>query len=292
LTGVNFTNDAVAPFGPVAPFIRTQAEHDRQPERIAGHELTGVRAAAGLAGYSRRARRRRAHAQEQLSASTPVELWRELSRGLDRGTPMDDQNDDIIKQMRVREVAAVFHSRSHLDRAVEALLTHGFDRADLSIVEGRDEIRTRLGGVDIPAEDLADIPAAPRRALIDRGDFSATLALASALAASVGAIAAVWYVIDANGGPLLTTLAAAVGGVVAGGAAASIVANILRRRQDQEEVVAMYGLVLCVRVRSPEQEEKAQMFLREHGGSAIRVHEIEVAERARDIPLSSLLGGP
>ncbi|SDR63494.1 hypothetical protein SAMN05519103_08676 [Rhizobiales bacterium GAS113] len=205
---------------------------------------------------------------------------------------MDDQNDDIIKQMRVREVAAVFHLRTHLDRAVEALLTHGFDRADLSVVEGRDEIRARLGGVDIPAEDLADIPDAPRRALIDREDVSATLVLVSALAACVGAIGAVWYVIDADGGPLLTALAALVGGVVAGGVAASIVANILRRRHDPEEIVAMYGLILCVRVRSPEQEEQAQMFLREHGGKAIRVHEVELAERVRDIPLSSLRPDP
>ena len=74
---------------------------------------------------------------------------------------MDDQNDDVIKQMRVREVAGVFHLRTHLENAVDALLTHGFDRADISLVEGRDEIRARFGGLDIPAEDSADIPAAP-----------------------------------------------------------------------------------------------------------------------------------
>jgi hypothetical protein len=32
------------------------------------------------------------------------------------------------------------------------------------------------------------------------------------------------------------------------------------------------------------------MFLRAHGGSAIRVHEVDVALRAKDIPLSSWLG--
>lgn len=205
---------------------------------------------------------------------------------------MDDQNDDVIKQMRVREVAGVFHQRTHLENAVDALLTHGFDRADISLVEGRDEIRARFGGLDIPAEDLADIPAAPRRALIEREDISVTLVLIFALAACVGAIAAVWYMLDHDRGPIPTALAALVGALVVGGTPAWIVANILKSRQDPEEIAAIYGLVLCVRVRSPEQERQAQIFLREHGGRAIRVHEVALVERARDIPLSSLRPDP
>jgi hypothetical protein len=203
---------------------------------------------------------------------------------------VDDQKDDVLRQMKVSEVAAVLHSRAELDAAIEALLTHGFDRADLSLVEGRDEIRARLGGIEIPAEELADISAAPRRALIDRDDISDTLVLVASLAACVGGIAAVWYMIERGGGALLTTLAALIGAGVTGGAAALILAQAFRRRQDPEEVVAIYGVILSVRVRSPEQEEQAQMFLRDHGGSAIRVHEVDVALRAKDIPLSSWLG--
>jgi hypothetical protein len=203
---------------------------------------------------------------------------------------MNDQSDDILKQRRVREVAAVFHLRSNLDRAVEGLLTHGFDRADLSLVEGRDEIRARLGGVDIPADDLADVPAAPRRALIDREDISATLTLASSLAGCAGAIAAGWYVVDAGGGPVLVTLAALLGGGGGGGVAALAVANVFRRYRDPDGIVSVYGVILCVQVRSPDHEAQAQIILREHGGTAIRVHEVEIAERIRDIPMSSWLG--
>jgi hypothetical protein len=47
------------------------------------------------------------------------------------------------------------------------------------------------------------------------------------------------------------------------------------------------GLVLWVRVRSPEQEEKAQQVLLAHGAEAVRVHEIEIDKRLEDLPLSS-----
>ena len=56
--------------------------------------------------------------------------------------------------------------------------------------------------------------------------------------------------------------------------------------------MALGGLVLWVRVRSPEREEKAQQILREHGAEAVRVHEIEIDKRFEDIPLSSLVLDP
>ena len=51
-------------------------------------------------------------------------------------------------------------------------------------------------------------------------------------------------------------------------------------------------LVLWVRVRSPEQEERAQRILSEHGGEAVRVHEIEIEKRTDEIPLSTIKPDP
>jgi hypothetical protein len=56
--------------------------------------------------------------------------------------------------------------------------------------------------------------------------------------------------------------------------------------------MAAGGLVLWVRVRSPEREEQAQQILREHGAQAVRVHEIEIDKRFEDTPLSSLVLDP
>jgi hypothetical protein len=47
-----------------------------------------------------------------------------------------------------------------------------------------------------------------------------------------------------------------------------------------------------VRVRSPDLEERAQRILRERGGQAIRVHEIEIDKRLEDLPLSNLRPDP
>jgi hypothetical protein len=52
------------------------------------------------------------------------------------------------------------------------------------------------------------------------------------------------------------------------------------------------GIVLWVRVRTPEQEAKAQEILQRNGGRAVRIHEIEIEKRAEDLPLSSLRPDP
>ncbi|KAA1052991.1 hypothetical protein [Azospirillum argentinense] len=64
------------------------------------------------------------------------------------------------------------------------------------------------------------------------------------------------------------------------------------RAGELETLMAAGGLVLWVRVRTPEQEEKAQRILREHGADAVRVHEIEIDKRLEDLPLASLRPDP
>jgi hypothetical protein len=56
--------------------------------------------------------------------------------------------------------------------------------------------------------------------------------------------------------------------------------------------MAARGLVLWVRVRSLDGEDKAQKILRQLGGRAIRVHEIEIEKHPEEIPLSSLRPDP
>ena len=56
--------------------------------------------------------------------------------------------------------------------------------------------------------------------------------------------------------------------------------------------MAAHGIVLWVRVRTPDQEDRAQQILRQNGGQAIRIHEIEVEKHPEDIPLSSLRPDP
>ena len=54
-------------------------------------------------------------------------------------------SDTVLDQARVREVTGVFHSRGDLDAAADELLLMGFDRADIDVVGGIDEVYKKLG---------------------------------------------------------------------------------------------------------------------------------------------------
>ena len=89
-------------------------------------------------------------------------------------------------------------------------------------------------------------------------------------------------------------MAATAGTIVAGGVGVWLSFRLFRRRQTEERLSAASfgGLILWVRVRSPEQEEEAQRILRCHGAKAVRVHEIDLEKRPDDLPLASLRTDP
>jgi hypothetical protein len=201
---------------------------------------------------------------------------------------MSSQSDGVIERVKVREVAGVFRSRESLDAAVDALLLAGFDRADIDLMAGADAMLEKLGGIYAPAEELADVPDAPRRAYVARGEVAGPLAfVAGALVYFSAAAAAIGIV--ASGGALALALVAAG----AGGAGALLASHLGREQAEElEALMAAGGLVLWVRVRSPDREEQAQQILRDHGAEAVRVHEIEIDKRLEDLPLSSLRPDP
>ena len=98
----------------------------------------------------------------------------------------------------------------------------------------------------------------------------------------------------ASGGAMGWATTAAVVIAAAGGVGAAVVTRFLERQQLEElEATALRGgLILWVRVRSPEHEEQAVKFLREQGAEAVRIHEVEIEKRPEDLPLSSLRPDP
>jgi hypothetical protein len=202
---------------------------------------------------------------------------------------MPKSNDVVIEQVRVREAAGVFHSRESLDAAVDDLLLAGFDRADIDLMAGVDAVRDRLDGVYAPVEELADVPGTPRRAYVAREDVFLPLATAGGILTFIGAAGAAAGVV-ASGGAVALAAAAAIAGGAAGGGLSAVLVRLLGRRQAGalEGQLASGGLVLWVRLHAPEQEERALRILRRHGAEAVRVHEIPLDKRLKDIPLSSL----
>jgi hypothetical protein len=202
-------------------------------------------------------------------------------------------SDAVIERGRVREAAGVFRSREALEAAAEALRLAGFDRADIDVLADADAVRQKLRAPYIAAEDLADVPHAPRRAFMAREDVALAVAGIAGILIYIGATVAALAILSTGGAWVWATVVA-VGIAAAGGIAASVVIRFLERQQAEqlEGNTIADGLILWVRVRSPDREERAQQILRERGGQAIRVHEIEIDKRLEDLPLSNLRPDP
>jgi hypothetical protein len=197
------------------------------------------------------------------------------------------------ERIKVREVTGILHSRHCLETAVGALLEAGFDRADIDIMAGADTIVEKLGGIYAPAHELADLPQAPRAAFRAREDVTVPLAGAAGILTYIGATAAALGVVASGGALAAAAVAAAAGGAAAGGIGALIARTLGREEaRELEDQIALGGLVLWVRVRTPEREEKAQQILREQGAEAVRVHEFEIDKRFENTPLDALVLDP
>ena len=207
---------------------------------------------------------------------------------------MHASSDDILEQVRSREVTGVFHSRKALIDAADDLLVAGFDRADIDVSASFDELKRRLNYQSIPPADLADIPTAARQPLIDQGDVLTTDAVVGSLAGCIGAVAMAYFLIIRGMAPLSVGIVSVLTGLVVGGVAVLVVRRRLQRERVRglEKLAEAHGLLIWVRVLSPEKEAEAQEILARHGAEAVHVHEIELAKTPEDLPLHSLQVDP
>jgi hypothetical protein len=204
---------------------------------------------------------------------------------------MSASSDAVIARVKVREAAGIFRARDELDSAADALLLSGFDRADIDLTT-RDAVRKKLG-IDIPPEEMPEVPDIPRQPFLGREDFVITTAMSTGILIFAGAALGVGIVI-ASGGTATMAIIAAIAGAAIAGVIGHYVIRLIRRKRlpafDIESATAEFALL--VRVRSPEQETRAQEILRGHGAAAVRVHEIDIDKRLKNIPLSSLRVDP
>jgi hypothetical protein len=203
-------------------------------------------------------------------------------------------SDDILEQVSSREVTGVFRSRKALIDAADDLLVAGFDRADIDVSAPFDELQRRLNYQSIPPADLADIPTAARQPLIDHGDVLTTDAVVGSLAGCIGAVAVAYFLIIRGMATLPVGIVSALTGLVVGGFAVLVVRRRLQRERVQglEKLAEAHGLLIWVRVQSPEKEAEAQEILARHGAEAVHVYEIELAKTPEDLPLHSLRVDP
>ena len=207
---------------------------------------------------------------------------------------MQTSSDDILDRMRTREVTGVFHSRKALIAAAEDLLVAGVDRADIDVSASVDEVDRRMNYVPVPPADLADIPTTPRQPFLGEDDVLVTKMVIASVAGCVVAIGMAVFLVAQGVRPLSVGAISVLGGLVVGGVTLPIVNRHFHRDRVRglEPASEYQGLLIWVRVRSPEQEAQAQEILIRHGGKAVHVHEIELTKRTEDLPLHSLRPDP
>jgi hypothetical protein len=207
---------------------------------------------------------------------------------------MQGPSEDILDRMRTREVTGVFHSRKALIEAAEELQVAGIDRADIDVSASVDEIDRRLNYQSIPPADLADMPITPRQSFMGIDDVLSAETVAGSIAGCAVAIAIAFFLVVRNAGPLSVGILSVLSGLIVGG----ITVYWLRRRLNRERTLGLekqsewQGLLIWVRIRSPEKEAEAQEILMRHGGEAVHIHEIELTREPDDLPLHSLRPDP
>src|ERR1700731_1124541 len=132
---------------------------------------------------------------------------------------MDQSNDTILERVRVREVAGIFRSRDALDATVDALLESGFDRADIAL-SSRHAARQELG-IDIPAEEIPEVPAVPRRPFFGPEDVTLLIGMGIGILMFAGAALGAFAVVASGGSSAAAALAAFVGGTIVGSVGAA-----------------------------------------------------------------------
>jgi hypothetical protein len=207
---------------------------------------------------------------------------------------MHGTSDDILDRMRTREVTGVFHSRKALLTAAQELLVAGFDRADIDVSASLDELQKRLNYASIPPADLADNPAAARQPFLGEDDTMTTEIVVGSAAGCIAALAMAFYLVAEGMSPVPVGVVSVLCGLALGGAAVFWTRRRLHREQalGLEHLAEAQGLLIWMRVRSPEKEAQAQEILMRHGGKAVHVHEMELAKRVEDLPLHSLRPDP
>jgi hypothetical protein len=205
------------------------------------------------------------------------------------GTP-----DEVLDRTRAREVTGVFHSKNALELAAQDLLMAGVDRADIDVSASSDELGRRLNYQAIPPADLADLPTAPRQPFTGGDDLIGAEAVAGSVAGCTVAVLVAALLVAWELSPLLIAIVAVLCGLVAAGVAVFRVRRRLlhERSMGLENIAEWNGLVMWVRVRSPEIEAAAQEILVRHGAEAVHIHEIDLAKTPEDLPLHALRPDP
>jgi hypothetical protein len=176
---------------------------------------------------------------------------------------------------QVREAVAAFTTSEDFEAAIDELLSSGFSRAELSVLASSDAVRKSLGHAFVSTRELEDEPAVPTTAYVAResvGDEEG--ALVGGLM-YVGAFLGLGPVVASGGtigAAILAAVLAGAGGAAIGGTLAGLIGDAHANRLSAQ--LQHGGILLWVRTRDGEHENRAREILTKHSGQDVHVHGI------------------
>ena len=174
------------------------------------------------------------------------------------------ENGGIAIPDTSREVVGLFAGREIFETAVEALMTDGFERSDLSVLGSHESI------------DAAGLSGKPWRdvltALVGEIKYEVPLVASGAVLLA--------------GGPMTAIIAGLVAAAVGGMAAKEIIDEVTSspHTEDFARSLEAGGLILWVRATDGDRERAATRILTEHGGANVHTHKGQTQERKNNGP--------
>ena len=184
-------------------------------------------------------------------------------------------------QETLTEAVGVFDDADSLQGAIDELQSSGLDRAELSLLASEHAVEDKLGHMYEKVTELEDDPSVPRAAYVSieaigdaQGGLIGGLMYVGALAAA-GAVVA-------SGGTLAGVIAATAMMGGAGGLVGSVLAKLVGEHHAQrlQEQIDHGGLLLWVRTRDKEHEQRAVKILSNHSAHDVHVHALPETDAA------------
>ncbi len=171
----------------------------------------------------------------------------------------------------IREAVGIFDSEKQLQAAIDDLLSHGFNRAEISVLAPVSAVEEKLGHRFKSVAEIEDDPEAMSKAYIPVETIGDAEGAVIGSLLYVGAFAGI--VLVASGGALAAALAAlALGG--SGTAVGVALARFIKQHHADyiADQLEKGGLLLWVRTWDQKDEAKAVELLSVHSAHDVHIH--------------------
>lgn len=172
-----------------------------------------------------------------------------------------------------REMVGLFSDARSTERAIEDLLRNGFEHGDVSLLASERVVREKLGHRLDDTVAAADDPAVPRRGYVGPEASTEGRSALTSMLGYFGAVTALGITFATGGAAVAAVGAALVGGGAGAGLGVGLSRLFDRRTASHfEDQITKGGILVWVRCRDGDSEQRATRLLTEHGAHHVHAH--------------------